>query len=187
MVTKVKETVDVVKELEKVDQQMKAFDSNIRSMNLDTLNLAPVQENEPQTKLSSGEIEKKKDIYLKPARAIGSKEKFNEDYRKEWEFAKEYTQFIAENNMIVGESIELWTKPFAGVPAEFWKVPVNTPVYGPRHLAEQINRAKHHALEYKDTVLGSNGYGQDFGKITATKTVQRLEARPVISNKSIFV
>jgi len=55
-------------------------------------------------------------------------------------FQKEYVQFIAENKEIIGETIEIWTRPFGGMPAEFWKVPVNKPVWGPRYLAEQIKR-----------------------------------------------
>ncbi len=188
MVAKTKESVDVTKEIEKVEEQISSFESGIRSMNLDTMNLAPVEELEPQTKLSQNEIAKKKDIYLKPARSIGCKEKFNEDYRKEWEFAKEMVPFIAENHMVIGETIETWTKPFAGIPAQFWQVPVNTPVHGPRHLAEQINRCKHHFLEMKEkAVTGSDHMGEYTGQITASKTVQRLEAKPLTTNKSIFM
>src|ERR1700684_2489896 len=93
------------KELDKAEQQFKAYDENIRSLTLDRMNQAPKQEVEPETKLSSRELSKTKEIYLKPERSIGSREKFNEDYRKEFEFAKEYVQFIPYNKEITGETI----------------------------------------------------------------------------------
>ena len=51
---------------------------------------APKEEVEAQTKLSSKEIAKSKDIYLKPIKTISrSKEsKFNEKFRNDWNFAK---------------------------------------------------------------------------------------------------
>src|SRR5215467_5764364 len=82
------------KELDKAEKQFEKFDSEIKSMTLDRMNMAPKQETEQQTKLSSNEIETTKDIYLKPKRTITSKEKFNEDYRNAFNFAKEYVNFI---------------------------------------------------------------------------------------------
>lgn len=175
------------KELDKAEAQFKEFDENVRSLTLDRMNMAPKQDVEPQTKIAQADLAAKKDIYLKPERSISSREKFNEDYRNEYNFAKEYVQFVAENKEIIGEAIEIWTKPFAGLPAEFWKVPTNKPVWGPRYLAEQIKRACYHRLRMDNTIVGSDGYGQWHGAMAVDSTVQRLDAIPVSGKRSIFM
>lgn len=176
------------KELDKAQKQFDAFDKDVKDLTMDRMNAAPKEDVEPQTKLSSREIEKSKDIYLKPDRSLSAREKFNEDYREEYNFAKEYVQFIAEHKEIIGETIEIWTHPFAGMPWEFWKVPTNKPIWGPRHLAEQIKRASYHRLTMQQTVItDSGGYGQMYGALAADTTVQRLDAIPVGSRKSVFM
>ena len=152
------------------------------------MNKAPKQEVEPQTKLSSKEIEKSHDIYLKPQRKIADNQKFNEKFRSDWEFDKEYVQFIAEHKELIGENIEIWTHPYGGVGAEYWEVPTNKPVWGPRYLAEQIKRKCYHRLVMKQNVITeTNGIGQMYGAIAADTTVQRLDAIPVSSKKSVFM
>jgi hypothetical protein len=133
-------------------------------------------------------LEKSKDIYLKPKRAVSSKEKFNEDYRKDYEFMKEYVHFIAENHECIGEAIEMWTKPFAGMPAEEWAVPTNKPVWAPRYVAEQIKSKSYHRLKMDQSVTtGLDSRGQYYGTMVADTTIQRLDARPVSSKKSVFM
>lgn len=176
------------KELDKAEEQFQAFDKNVQEMTLDRMNMAPKKEVEPQTKLSQSDIEKSKEIYLKPVRSIGSRERFNEDYRKDYNFAMEYVRFIAENREIIGETIDLWTKPFAGMPAEEWKVPCGKPVWGPRHLAERIAGCKYHRLRTEDSITtGSDGLGQYHGHLIVDTAIQRLDAMPVSERKSIFM
>ncbi len=178
------------KELDKADKQFQAYDQNIKEMTMDRMNQAPKPEIEPQTKLASSEISKMKETYLKPKKSISCspKDKFNEDYRKQYEFDKEYVQFIAENHEIIGENIELWTRPYGGMPAEFWEVPTNKPVWGPRYLAEQIKKCCYHRLTMQQNVITENsGYGQMYGALAVDTTVQRLDARPVSTRKSIFM
>jgi len=176
------------KELDKAEKQLDAFEKNVKDLTLDRMNQAPKQEAEAQTKLSSSDIAKAKDVYLKPKKVIGCKDKFNEDYRKQYEFDKEYVQFIAENKEIIGEAIDLWTKPYAGVPAEEWDVPTNKPVWGPRYLAEQIKRCTYHRLVMQQSVITDVNYaGQMYGALAADTIVQRLDAHPVSSKKSIFM
>ncbi len=175
-------------ELEKAKEQFDAFDDNIKEMTMDRMNLAPKQEVEPQTKLSSRELEKTKQIYLKPEKVIGSQDRFNEKFRSQYEFDKEYVQFIAENKELIGESIELWTRPYGGMSAEFWRVPANTPVWGPRYLAEQIRRKFYHRLVMKESrSAGQDGMGHYYGSMAADTTIARLTAEPVSSRKSIFM
>lgn len=175
-------------ELEKAEKQFKEFDENIKSLTQDRMNLAPKHETEPQTKLSQKDIEKSKEIYLKPKRSVSCREKFNETYREDYNFQKEYVQFIAENKEIIGEDLDLWTKPFAGIPGEEWIVPTNKPVWGPRYLAEQITRAVYHRLKMQQSVItGSDSTGQFYGQMIADETIERLVARPVSTQKSIFM
>jgi hypothetical protein len=175
------------KELDKAEKQFEAFDNQVKEMTLDRMNMAPKTETEPQTKISSKELEKSKDLYLKPAKTIGCRDKFNERFRESYNFDKEYVQFIAENKEIIGETIELWTRPYGGMPAEFWQVPVNKPVWGPRYLAEQIKRCTYHRLVMQQTPTHTEGLGQFYGSMAVDTTVERLTARPVSSRKSIFM
>jgi hypothetical protein len=176
-------------ELDKAEKQFEEFDSQVKAMTLDRLNEAPKEEVEPQTKVSQTDLAKKKEIYLKPFKTIGCKDKFNEKFREQWEFDKQYVHFIAENKEIIGEEIDLWTRPYAGIPAEEWKVPTNTPVWGPRYLAEQIKRKFYHRLKMdQGRASGSDEKGnQYFGAMAIDTTVQRLDAYPVSTRKSIFM
>ena len=180
------------RELDKAQDQIEAFENQVKSLTLDEMNKAPVKEVEQ--KISKEELAKHGETYLKPSRTIGpgvnhktgEREKFNEKFRKDYEFQKEYVCFTAYNNMISGDTIEIWTKPFPGMNCEFWQVPANKPVWGPRYLAEQITRARHHNLVMKGgaanpfdgSVQYQDAVGQIQGQIVAKETVQRLDARP---------
>lgn len=174
-------------EMDKLEDQFNAFDQNVKELTQDRMNAAPRQETEPQTKLASSEIEKSKEIYLKPTRTITSKEKFNEKFREDYNFNKEYVHFIAENNEIIGETIEMWTKPYPGCPAEWWQVPTNKPIWAPRYVAEQIKGRSYHRLSMQNTTTASDGMGQYYGSMAVDNTIQRLDARPVSSRKSVFM
>ncbi len=183
-----KHTTSAEKEIIEAGKQFDAFDANVKELTMDRMNAVPREDVEPQTKISQVDREKMGDIYLKPFKTIGCREKFNEKFRKDYEFDKEYVQFEAENKEIIGEDIELWTRPYPGMSAEFWKVPVNKPIWGPRYLAEQIKRASYHRLVMKQNVVtGGDHAGQYFGSMAADTTVQRLDARPVTSRKSVFM
>jgi hypothetical protein len=174
-------------ELDKADAQFEAFDKQVKDLTLDRMKAAPLDEKEPQTKLSQKEIANSKDIYLKPRRTVSSREKFNEDYREQYNFAKEYVQFIAENKEIIGENIELWIKKFPGLPAEEWVIPVNKPVWGPRYLAEQIKNCQYSRMTMKqDVVTSDDGYGKYYGTMVVDTKIQRLDAYPVRGQHSIF-
>lgn len=175
-------------ELDKMQDQLDSYEDNVKTLTVDRMNQAPILEKEEQTKLSSREIAKKPDIYLKPARSVTSKEKFIEIFRNEYNFAKEYVKFIAENHEVIGETIDIWTKPFPGMPAEYWNVPTNKPIYGPRYLAEQITRCKYHRLKSIDTPTSQESGGvTSYGTIVVDNTIQRLDARPVKEQVSVFM
>ena len=175
------------RELDKAQENFDVFESSVKAMTLDRMNAAPKQDLEPQTKLAQSEIADAKDIYLKPKKTIGSKEQFNEKFRSNYEYDKEYVYFIAENKEIIGETLDFWTKPYPGMPAEEWEVPVNTPIWAPRYVAEQISRKFYHRLVMKENTTSSDGRGTYYGQMAADTTVARLEARPATKRKSIFM
>lgn len=174
-------------ELDKAEAQFKEFDNQIKEMTMDRMNQAPKLDMEPQTKLSQVDLAKSKDIYLKPKCSISCREKFNERFREEYNFQKEYVYFIAENHEIIGESIDIWTRPFAGMPAEEWIVPVNTAVWGPRYLAEQIKRKYYHRLKMEERPTSTTATGQFYGQMAVDTTVPRLDARPATRSRSLFM
>lgn len=178
------------KELDKTAAQIDAFEQNIKEMTLDRMEGAKKEEIDPQTKLSQREIAKSADIHLKPMKIQHSKEPFNEKWREDFNYQKEYVQFIAENYELIGSSIEVWTKRFPGQPAEYWEVPVNKPVWGPRYLAEQLRKCNYHVFSMHESmgVTGGDQMGTYTGKMVVDTVKQRLSANPVnTSNKSIFM
>ena len=175
------------KEIEKVAVQLKEFEDNVNQLTMDRMNKAPLLDQEPQTKKSQQEIEDSKKIYLKPKKMVSAPQKFNERFRDDYNFAKEYVQFIAEHKEMAGETIEIWTRPYGGTPAEYWEVPTNVPVWGPRYLAERINKAQYHRLMMKDTPTERTGAGIMYGQMAVDQTVNRLTAQPVSTRKSIFM
>lgn len=174
------------KELDKVENQLNEFNDGVKALVEARSPATPSEETERQTKLSENDIRNAKDIYLKPNKAIPDGQKFNEKFRKDWEFQKEYVQFIAEHKELIGENIEMWTHPFGGVGAEFWLVPTNKPVWGPRYLAEQIQRKSYHRLIMENNTSERTGMGTFYGTLAADSKIQRLDAYPVHSRKSIF-
>ena len=156
------------KELDKAEKQFDAFDQNIKELTHDRMNMSPKLEEEPQTKMSVREQQKAADIYLKPHKTIGCRDKFNEKFRDQYNFDKEYVKFIAENKE--------------------WLVPVNKPVWGPRYLAEQIRRKTYHRLVMqRNTVRDVDHMGTYDGQMVADSTIDRLTAMPVTDRKSIFM
>ena len=183
-------TSSAEKELDKVQEQFQEFDNQVKELTMDRMNLVPRTEYEGQTKIAKSDLAKSPEIYLKPSNYVASREKFNEKFRKAYEYDKEFVQFIAENIEIRGETIEMWSKPYPGTPAEFWKIPVNKPVWGPRYIADQLKRKYHHKLvmeqhETSSNYIGGDGRGQYFGKMIVDTTTQRLDARMVDSRRSI--
>ncbi len=176
------------KELDKVEEQFKDFAENVNSLTLDRMNMTPKKDVEPQTKISQQDLSKSKEIYLKPHRTISCQDKFNEDYRSQWEYDKEYVHFIAENREIIGEDIDVWTRPYGGLPAEWWKVPVNKAVWAPRYVAERIKGCYYHRLKMSQTVsTGGDQMGEYYGAMAVDTTIQRLDAMAVSSRRSVFM
>lgn len=173
---------DSQKELDRADEHFQSFDTEVKQMTLDQMNRAPLMENEQQTRMSNREMNRADAPYIKPLRQINSKEPFNEKYRAEYEKAKEYVKVVAENNEIIGEQIELWTKKFPGQAAEFWKIPVNKPIYVPRYVAHQLQNCKYHRIVMEDKPTDAGNGMQFYGSLAITHTKHRLDCRPVVND-----
>lgn len=173
------------RELDKTGEKFDAFEEDVKNLTMDRMNEAPKQEVEPQVQLSGKQWKEAPEVYLKPNRVIGQAPhpktgaivKFNEKFRASYEFDKQYVRFMAENREIGGEPITLWTRPYAGMPAEEWIVPVNKPIWGPRYLAEQIKRKFYHRLVMNQQEHIGQDYGiQTTGGVVADTTIPRLNA-----------
>jgi hypothetical protein len=113
-----------------------------------------------------------------PARRINSKEPFNEKYRSQFEEKSKLVRCVFENNEIIGETIESWTKPFAGMSAEFWLLPTNKPVMVPLYVAEQIRRCRYHILTMDNSPTDASADGTFYGKMAVKQTKNRLDCLP---------
>lgn len=177
------------RQLDVAETQFKNHEEQVNSLTLDRMNDSSVrrEESEPQNKIALRDMDKQKEIYLKPKRTISSNDKFNEKFRDEYNFKKEYVHFTAENKEVIGDDIDMWTKPFAGIPAEEWSVPTNKPVWGPRYLAEQIKKCSYHRLKSDQRTIGTEDGANYYGSIVVDSLVQRLDANPVTSRRSVFM
>ena len=174
------------KELDKAEKQFDQFEKEIKDLTLDSMNAAP-KEAPSEVQVSQRDLQKNKDLYIKPKRTVSSKEKFNEKFREDYNFSKEYVQFIAENKEIIGETINMWTKPFPGMPAEEWEIPTNKPIWAPRYVAEQIKKCTFHRLVMEDRPVSADHAGSYYGSMISKNTIQRLDAHPVVERKSVFM
>jgi len=181
-------------ELDRAEKQFDEFNKDVSSKAgivpaPKKMDLSRRHDVEMQVPLSTNQITGSKDIYLKPKKSIGSKEKFNEKFREQWEFDKQKVAFIAEHKEIQGESLDLWTKPYPGCNAEEWIVPVNVPVWGPRYLAEQIKRKYYNRLSMAENkATSADQYGTYTGQLIVSEEKQRLDAIPVNKGStSIFM
>lgn len=189
MADKPKVNSESQKELDRIEKDFKAFDENVQTLTMDRMNESKKEETAPQVERSQSELAKAKEIYLKPVRTIGCnpKDKFNEKFREAYNYDKTYVEFEAENHEVIGETIDIWTRPYGGMPAEEWKVPTNKPVWGPRYLAEQIKRCNYHRLKMEQTVTENVGVGTLYGQLTSDSTIQRLDAKPVVRKSHVFM
>ena len=173
------------KELNKAQEEVNKFEDSVKDL-VELRQDSKPEETERQTKMSSNEIRNAKDIYLKPSKSIPDRQKFNDKFRDDWNYKKEYVNFIAEHKELIGEVIEIWTHPFGGVGAEFWEVPTNKPIWGPRYLADQIQKSSYRRLIMTNTTTSQTGVGSFYGQLAEDTKIQRLDAYPVRSARSHF-
>lgn len=185
--TKPKVSASSQKQLDDCEKKFDKFKDEVKSLEHDQLRKVTIREEDSQTKLSSKEIAKNNHLYLKPERTLSDNQKFNEKFADEWEFQKQYVNFIAEHKELIGETIEMWTHPFGGKGASYWKVPTNKPIWAPRYVAEQIKRKRYVRFKTAD-VNTSQGEGVTYyGSLVAETQIQRLDANPVSSRSSVFM
>lgn len=175
------------RELDRAEAQMNTFTENLKDLSENQFkHHAPTLNTDQQTYLSSNEIKKSIDIHIKPSKSIGCRNKFNEDYRSQYEYMKEYVHIIAEHRELRGQTIELWTKFWPGVAAEYWEVPVNKPIWVPRYVSNRIKECGYHTFAMDETrQTERNGMGTMFGAMIVTNYTQRLDVHEVTDRHSI--
>ena len=163
------------KELERVEQNLSAITEPVKALDPSKI---VTQESAPQTQMSKKEEVTYDAPVLKPIRSINSREPFNEKYREDWKKGWELVKVIVENREIMGECPEPWSKSFAGDPAHQWRVPVNKPVYMPRHLAVQLSKCKYQIFRMEDKQMtNSDGMGTYYGSMVVDSTKDRISIR----------
>ena len=182
------------RELDKAQDQLENFNEQIKDATSDVpapgrMDLSKLNMPQSEVRFSQNQINNSKEIHLRPIRSIGSKEKFNEKFRQAFEFDKQIVAFIAEHKELQGEGIEIWTKPYPGVPCEEWKVPTGKPVWGPRYLAEQIKRKYYNRLTMNEQqTIGADHMGSYTGQLVVAEKKARLECNPVVTGRtSVFM
>ena len=166
-------------ELDNIEEQFNAQTEAIKAAASEPINAKKAEEVEPQTQLSAKELQKAKEIVLKPVRSISVRDKFNEKYREDYNWDKEYVRFVAEHREMVGCAIEKWTRPYAGMPAEYWEVPTNKPVWGPRYLQREINACEYVKRTMENSIIDAHAEGAVRGAMVVDHVVNRLSARIV--------
>lgn len=169
------------KELQKLEQNFDNFKKNVD----DLTEKRSVKSEAPEHQISQKQIENSTDLYIKPNRIIMSREKFNEAYREQYNYMKEYVHYTVQHEECKGDSVELWTKPFPGLPAEFWIVPSGRAVWIPRYVADRLeNECQYKRLKMQDTrPYANDGTSQMTTQIVYDDIIHRISARPVSTSK----
>ena len=65
------------KHLDEAEKKFDKYNEELKSLSHDIVRSAPLKEEEAQTKLSSREVAKNNDLYLKPDKTMPDRQKFN--------------------------------------------------------------------------------------------------------------
>lgn len=65
----------------------------------------------------------------------------------------------------------------------------NKAIWAPRYVAEQIKKCNYHRLRTEDrSIIGGDERGNQYtGQMVVDSTIQRLDALPVSTRKSVFM
>lgn len=189
-----KVTAEGQKELEKVESQFNSMEKERQSLDYDQRLNAPKHEYEPQTKMALSEIDQTPKVYLKPKRSFppgvdpktGKAEQFNEKFCQEYNYKKEYVEFIAENNEIIGESADFWVKKFPGTALEEWVIPMNKPIWAPRYVKERLEECGYTVFRSSQSLKSEEGINYT-GYLEIQERKNRLNARDVPKKRNIYM
>jgi hypothetical protein len=62
----------------------------------------------------------------------------------------EYIEGVAENRIVIGETIKFWRNPFPGDDYSYWEVPVGVAISVPRWLAKHLAERQWVQFDYKE-------------------------------------
>lgn len=173
-------------EIAKIDSQINQVQTAMSNLTQDEINKASVVDFQPQTEITRAMKDFTDAPVIKPIKSIPRPGKPIAKEAKDRAWGWEYVRCIAENREVIGETIELWTGKYHGDMADFWQVPVNRPIYLPRHVAKRISECRYHRVKMQDRPMhnlmnemestGVSGYS---GQLTVVDTRQRLDCRPI--------
>jgi hypothetical protein len=172
-------------ELEKVESQFVEKQNEMANLTMQERQNIPMQETDPQTKLSKKQLNEMGYIIIKPKKRIGTIQKPEPKWQKEREHAWQLVKAILENKESPGEVIEMWTHPFKGDNYDFWELPTNKPILIPRHLANDVAASNY--VQYKmeadeKQIVNEDGAATYIGKMVTTTRKQRLSAQPYVDS-----
>lgn len=168
-------------ELDKVEEQLDAFNDKVKELSAEPAKLE-AKEVEPQVKFSNREINKDAKVIM-PAKTIGRRDKFNEDFRSEFNEMKQRINCIVEHIEQPGALVESWTGPWGGYQCEFWQVPVNTPVNIPKYLAKRLAACNWNILSMDEgQIRESTNEGKFYGAPVYKDVRRRIDCRPAGSS-----
>lgn len=182
------------RELDKIENKFSEVETQNKEIGYEERLLAPKKEVEPQTKIAQSDLDKMDVPYIKPRRSFppapnpktGQIEKFNEKFRAEYEYKKQRVEFIAENIEVLGEAPAFWTKPFPGVNAEEWVIPVNRPVNAPLYVKERLEGCGYTVFKSSQSKHTQDGISYE-GYLEVQERKNRLNAREVPKKRNIYM
>lgn len=168
--------------IENASNTIDAMSEQMKSLNVDDIQTAPIKEEDPQTKISKKAIDDLDAPKIRPSKTFAPIDKPRPEHDSLRKRAWEYVKVIAENKEVIGETIQSWYKPpISGEACHFWEVPVNTPVYIPRMLAEHLATRIYPRHKMVDRATRGLGHGEIMQVMVVEETLRRLDCRPVHS------
>ncbi len=176
------------KELDKVEKQFDDFKEQVDSLTKDRMDLSRKADLEPIHKIANKDLDKNDAIILKPSKNIRSPEKFNEKFRKPYEEDCQRMDFTAEHRELIGETIEIWVKPYPGMNAEYWEIPTGKKVNAPRYIFDKLQRTGYHRLRMDETKkVGGDGNTQYYGQMVVDNYVPRMDAFVIPAKRNVYM
>ncbi|HEX5553450.1 MAG TPA: hypothetical protein VFX43_09400 [Chitinophagaceae bacterium] len=167
------------KELESAAIAATKMQEQMSALTQDAMQSAPLHEVEAQTKMTKKQVEEYDAPVIRATKSMPSTGKALPQEAQAREDGWKYIKCIAENNEVVGEMIEFWYKKFSGDPIYFWQVPVNKPIYLPKHVAQHISDRKYHVMKMQSKPIHEVAFGEPMDRLVCQETRRRLDCRSV--------
>lgn len=167
------------KELEQAIVNSDKMREDMSKITMDAVAGVPLAETDVQTKMTKKQIEEYDAPVIKPSKSMPSTGKPLDKEKAMREDGWKYIKVIAENNEVVGERVDFWHKKFAGDPIYYWEIPVNKPIYVPKHIAQHLSERKYHVFKMQDRSREGLQHGDYAQSLICQETRRRIDCRSV--------